>query len=674
MISRIMTTVTSAAMLALLATSVGAQVDHPIPGPLSDELVRLPDNIDDFIRDPDWAIALGKSFFWDMQAGSDGIQACASCHFNAGADGRTKGILNPNQSNMLGDPIASSFDPTATGRVGANIQLTLADFPFHQLEDPADRESNILFSTDDVAGSPGVLKAALNDVIPGFPIDDCACEDSAIFNVTGVNVRQVTGRNAPTTINSIFNTRQFWDGRANAHFNGVDPFGLRSKQARVLKIIPGQGPTPVQVDIFPASLASQAVGPPNSGVEMACAGRSFSQIAEKLLRLRPLGLQMVDANDSVLGPLARKGKPGLRLNYTRMIRKAFKPEWWRNKSYRTPQGYSMMQANFSLYWGLAVLMYESTLVSDQTRFDSFVSGDFTVLTTSELNGLDLFFNSGTIAGNCGNCHLGPTLTSATLNHQLFGTVIPGDPETVFPHVESMVIGTGDRATYDGGFYNLGVRPTSEDIGTGGLDPFGNHLSFTRQIFDNITDGTPISDPEALGVGPTLLLDDEMRDAVDGSFKVPTLRNIELTGPYFHNGGYGTLRSVIEFYNRGGNRRAMDLSQAGLDDTTGWRENSSNIAESMNNMGLTDDEIDDMVAFLKTLTDERVRWEMAPFDHPQLFLAAGAMGDEILTPPAGVICNATLMGVDVFSELPAVGADGRAAKGLNPIRVFEESLK
>ena len=31
-------------------------------------------------------VALGKALFWDMQVGSDGIQACASCHFHAGAD------------------------------------------------------------------------------------------------------------------------------------------------------------------------------------------------------------------------------------------------------------------------------------------------------------------------------------------------------------------------------------------------------------------------------------------------------------------------------------------------------------------------------------------------------------------------------------------------------------
>jgi cytochrome c peroxidase len=50
-----------------------------------------------------------------------------------------------------------------------------------------------------------------------------------------------------------------------------------------------------------------------------------------------------------------------------------------------------------------------------------------------------------------------------------------------------------------------------------------------------------------------------RDAVDGAFKTPTLRNIALTGPYFHNGSRATLRQVMEFYNRGGDRRGEDAS-------------------------------------------------------------------------------------------------------------------
>jgi len=51
-----------------------------------------------FVKDRKAAINLGKALFWDMQVGSDGVQACASCHFHAGADHRTKNNVNPGQA------------------------------------------------------------------------------------------------------------------------------------------------------------------------------------------------------------------------------------------------------------------------------------------------------------------------------------------------------------------------------------------------------------------------------------------------------------------------------------------------------------------------------------------------------------------------------------------------
>ena len=54
--------------------------------------VPEPPNLDDFIQNRVAAVILGKALFWDMQVGSDGIQACATCHFRAGADGRFRGL------------------------------------------------------------------------------------------------------------------------------------------------------------------------------------------------------------------------------------------------------------------------------------------------------------------------------------------------------------------------------------------------------------------------------------------------------------------------------------------------------------------------------------------------------------------------------------------------------
>lgn len=79
---------------------------------------------------------------------------------------------------------------------------------------------------------------------------------------------------------------------------------------------------------------------------------------------------------------------------------------------------------------------------------------------------------------------------------------------------------------------------------------------------------------------------------NGKFKVPTLRNIEKTSPYLHNGIFKTLREVVVFYN--------------TRDVGPWPppEVPENVnREELGNLGLTEQEVDDIVAFLKTLTDD-----------------------------------------------------------------------
>lgn len=68
------------------------------------------------------------------------------------------------------------------------------------------------------------------------------------------------------------------------------------------------------------------------------------------------------------------------------------------------------------------------------------------------------------------------------------------------------------------------------------------------------------------------------------FKVPSLRNIEVTGPYMHDGSIYSLTEVIEHYNQGGNPHP----------------NKSDFVRPLN---LTEEEITALVTFLKTLTDE-----------------------------------------------------------------------
>lgn len=653
-------------------------IEPLIRGPQSLKGVPVPEppNLGDFVMDRQAAIVLGKALFWDMNAGSDETQACASCHFNAGADTRIKNQLNPGQRNASPGPIGSVFDPTASGNIGGpNYTLRADDFPFHRLADPANRDSAVLFSSDDVAGSQGVLQTTFNYTAPGV---ESATPVDGLFHVgtapNDVNTRQSTPRNAPTVINAAYNFRNFWDGRASNEFNGRNPFGRRDPDASIWVTDAAGNVSAIRIALKNASAASQAVGPALSDAEMSATGRTFPDLGRKLIGMRALSKQLVDPTDSVLASHVYLNSSGVQGNglketYRQLIQKAYWPKYWNAKqtTFYTTAGTSnsQMEENFSLFWGLSIMLYEQTLVSDDTRFDRYMGGDLSALTAQENRGLTLFLGPA----NCAACHRGPELTSAGTYLQfedetggLVERMFMGDPFALAPSN----VPQGPVALYDQGFYNIGVTPAGNDVGIGGLDPFGNPLSFARGFTQSLTGQMPADsffiNPctfEAIPCVP--VTDPGPRVAVDGSFKVPTLRNVELTGPYFHNGGYATLDSVLEFYNRGGNRRF--LSTGG--DTTGLAGgNDSNLDQDIFPLSLTKADRDDIVAFLKSLTDERVRWEKAPFDHPALKIPNGSAGDEYST-----TMNSDGTAKDSFLALPAVGASGRAAKGLGPLQPF-----
>lgn len=623
-----------------------------LPPMLSLKSVGVPPvpGLSGFVRDPDAAKLLGKALFWDIQAGSDG-NACASCHFHAGADNRLKNQLSPGLNG--GD---RTFQPTATGAGGPNYKLKPGDFPFHRLSDPLDRESTILFDSNDIVSSNGAVGGAFKRLLPNGT-EDCGARTGAdVFDVSGATTRRVAPRNSPSTINAVFNYRNFWDGRANNSFNGVNPFGPRDPSAKVLELLPDGGTRWTPIALPNASLASQAVGPALSEFEMSCANRSFKDLARKLLVLQPLRLQQIHAEDSLLGAHATATGRGLNESYPDLIRAAFDPRWWNAPG--KFDGYTQMESNFSLFWGLAIMLYESTLVSDETPFDRFVGhagspGDPAALTAQQQRGLGLFRGKA----QCISCHRGAEFTGAASGLQ------PGSGEGVV--IESMFLKTGELAVYDNGFYNIGVRPAAEDRGVGGSDPFGNPLSFSRNWFELLRKRT-VADP--VWVDPCLFSiffdanacwiapePDGTRIVADGAFKTPSLRNIALTQPYFHNGGQFTLEQVVEFYNRGGDRRGPDDS-----DTTGFvapeaaNSGTTNLHPSINPLGLTLIERADLVAFLRfALTDARVACEQAPFDHPSLSLHDGHVGD------ASTVRDSNRDGKadDMFIQLPAVGAQG-----------------
>ena len=81
-------------VLGWLAIILGAGDAAGQVPPLSTIPIPRPD-LGEFIRDAEAARVLGKALFWDMQVGSDGVQACATCHFRAGADPRKKNQVSP---------------------------------------------------------------------------------------------------------------------------------------------------------------------------------------------------------------------------------------------------------------------------------------------------------------------------------------------------------------------------------------------------------------------------------------------------------------------------------------------------------------------------------------------------------------------------------------------------
>lgn len=714
---------------AVLMASLKSVPNPILPTDAATGVRSLRPDLTNYVADLASAIQLGKALFWDMQAGSDDRTSCATCHHSAGVDLRARNQINPGPDKVW-SPIA-----------GAVSTLTATNFPFTDLNASPSRNA------DTITGSQGVRKNTFSSLDRTKGTEVLKTVKDTVYNVKGVNTRQVTARNTSTTINSVFNHRLFHDGRSQPDFNGVNHLGYRDKAAKVWAVSTGAVPYSVDIKILNAALASQAVAPILNGIEMSATGRTLPDVGAKLLLRKPLGFQAVSTNDSVLGPIADTTTGvGLKLSYANLIQRSFQPMWWNSTKpvIINRKSYSMMEANFSLYWGIAIMLYEATLVSDESPMDQYLatrtftrlpdgtlegSGNEALLDpvidrlakegiamdrATLLKGLRLFelpvapppsfpvptdpktlspkFGAGCIA-----CHLGAETTSASIRNLAGHGIEPGDiafknagfdlrMERMFSYLgfdprgplTPVPVGT-DRitvdtstytikvasvagnaitpaiplpiVTYDSGWYNIGVRPTAEDVGLGGLDPSGLPLSWTEFLQKTLPDpravkipgggissqctppgslpGSPFY-PEVLNPytgfpllsGP--LLPNEAT-GVAGSFKTPGLRNVELTGPYFHNGGKSTLAQVVEFYDMGG-----DFANATK-------------SPLMVPLMLSKDQTRSLLAFLVSLTDERVLFQKAPFDHPQLFI------------PNGV--SPTNAAIDQLLELPAVGAQG-----------------
>ncbi|OUU19899.1 MAG: hypothetical protein CBC13_11970 [Planctomycetia bacterium TMED53] len=628
----------SALIVFWVSFLAGAPVKGQDFGPLNISTTPLPSNLSEFVLDMDRAIELGKALFWDMQAGSDGMTACATCHYSAGADTRNKNQANPGAGGV--------FD-----RFGPNHTLIHSDFPLRKLADPDDALSQVLWDSQEVVGSQGIHKQVFNGVSLGLDgadeEDDCSGIPDTTNNILGVNTRQNTGRNAPHAVNAIFYVDAYWDGRARSEFNGVDSNGNGNPNAMIRKVDADGNIIPCGITMDRAALASQSVAPPLSGVEMSGTGRNWHDLGKKMCNVTPLSRQQVSPTDSRLGAYAvpaGDGK-GLNISYVEMIQNAFRSEYWNSDALfdsngahignGTPDGleqFTLMEQNFSMFWGLAILCYESTLVSNQTRFDEYLAGNENALTPEEENGMDVFYSGGT---KCSKCHSGPLLSAAT-----WGELNTDTDVGIGPVVTVETNGTDGYG--DKGYFNIGVRPSGEDVGRAAV----GDQTWSSLFLSGMTSALPgpiHSDENITGTNKNI-----------GAFKTPTLRNIELTGPFMHNGSQATLLQVVQFYTRGGDFTHMD---------------PNGVHKYINPIGKLDGKLprqEAVVAFMKALTDERVRWEMAPFDHPELFLPNGHIGTSQAVAEGNVNPGEA---TDDLILLPMVGAAGRAEINHPPVKGF-----
>lgn len=117
------------------------------------------------------------------------------------------------------------------------------------------------------------------------------------------------------------------------------------------------------------------------------------------------------------------------------------------------------------------------------------------------------------------------------------------------------------------------------------------ILFTDYSYDNIgLPKNPLQKGQPIDSGLAIF---ERRNPLEvGRFKTPTLRNIAITSPYMHSGIFNTLEEVLEFYNV----RDVDPKFAHPE----VKENINAI--ELGDLKLSKEEIDDMIAFFKTLTD------------------------------------------------------------------------
>jgi cytochrome c peroxidase len=191
--------------------------------------------------------------------------------------------------------------------------------------------------------------------------------------------------------------------------------------------------------------------------------------------------------------------------------------------------------------GRAIASFERTLIFLDAPFDRFAAGDRTALSAAAQRGLELFNGKA----RCVSCHM---------------------------------INSSNPLGTDNLFHNIGVsarKQNFEALATQALGILKQNAD--AEAIDKLALQTDMSE---LG---RFLVSKQRQDI--GSFKTEQLRNVGLTAPYMHDGSLHTLWDVMDHYNKGG-------------------ETNAYLDGGIEPLNLSENEINDVVAFLFSLTDER----------------------------------------------------------------------
>ncbi|PTL81055.1 cytochrome-c peroxidase [Vitiosangium sp. GDMCC 1.1324] len=187
----------------------------------------------------------------------------------------------------------------------------------------------------------------------------------------------------------------------------------------------------------------------------------------------------------------------------------------------------------------AIAAFERMQYSGNARFDRFLVGDSKAFNASEKRGWALFNGKA----RCNTCHAGNAVSP------LFS---------------------------DQKFHNIGIAAHKQDFVKLASEAVRVVRTGDEKQIDELALQTKFSE-----LGRFLVTKSE-NDI--GGFKTPTLRNVGVTGPYMHDGSLATLWDVVDHYNKGG------IANPYLDG-------------GMQRLGLTEPEIDDLVAFMYALTSD-----------------------------------------------------------------------